>query len=116
MKASGTLATIERPATHLAPAPAGGAVEGNHPAAGFPTVRMRRLRRSEALRRLVRGTELRATQLIYPLFVNERLTARSPIGSMPGQSQLPVHRPDRIAREAQRVAALGIRGGGPFPP
>jgi len=110
MKASGTMATIERPATHPASAPAGGAIEANPPAAGFPTVRMRRLRRSEALRRLVRETELRPTELIYPLFINERLTARAPIGSMPGQSQWPVDGPDGIAHEAERAAALGIGG------
>src|SRR5260221_768530 len=103
MKASGTLATIERPATHLAPAPAGGAVEGNHPAAGFPTVRMRRLARNEALRRLVRETELPATELLFPLFVNERLTPRPPIGSRTWRTQWPVFGPDGICLDVNRV-------------
>ncbi len=103
------MATIERPATHVTPSHVGSA-EGNPPAAGFPVVRMRRLRRSEALRRLVRETELHPTDLIYPLFINERLAARSPIGSMPQQFQWPVDGPDGIAREAERAAALGIGG------
>jgi porphobilinogen synthase len=79
-------------------------------AAGFPTVRLRRLRRSEALRRLVRETELRPADFVYPLFVNERLSASAPIGSMPGQAQWPLDGAQGIAREAERVAALGIGG------
>ena len=51
---------------------------------GFPTHRPRRLRRSEALRRLVRETRLSPGQLIAPLFVCEGEGIRREIGSMPG--------------------------------
>ncbi len=71
---------------------------------------MRRLRRSEALRRLVRETELSPADFIYPLFVNERISAPSAIASMPGQRQWPVDGPEGVARAAERAAALGIGG------
>jgi porphobilinogen synthase len=68
---------------------------------------MRRLRRTEALRRLVRETQLDPADFIYPLFVNERLRESAPIGSMPGQRQWAV---GEVAREAERSARLGIGG------
>jgi porphobilinogen synthase len=71
---------------------------------------MRRLRRSEGLRRLVRETELTPADFIYPLFINEQLSTSAAIGSMPGQRQWPVDGPEGIAREAERVASLGIGG------
>src|SRR5919199_1790247 len=72
---------------------------------GFPTVRMRRLRRTEALRRLVRETTLAVDDLILPLFVAPGRAVREPIASMPGHAQLSL---DELAREAREVAALGI--------
>lgn len=74
---------------------------------GFPARRMRRLRRTEGLRQLVRETRLDPSDFIYPLFVNERLREPAAIGSMPGQSQWPV---EGVAREAERIARLGIGG------
>jgi porphobilinogen synthase len=68
---------------------------------------MRRLRRTEALRRLVRETQLDPADFIYPLFVNERLRESVPIGAMPGQRQWAV---GEVAREAERIAGLGIGG------
>ncbi len=57
-------------------------------AQGFPDVRMRRLRGSEAVRGLVRETILRPDQLIYPLFVREGRAERQEVPSMPGVYQL----------------------------
>jgi porphobilinogen synthase len=76
-------------------------------AGGFPARRQRRLRRTEGLRGLVRETRLNAGDFIYPLFVSEVVREPIAIGSMPGQYQLPV---TALAREAERVARLGIGG------
>jgi len=66
---------------------------------------MRRLRRSEALRRLVRETRLAADQLVLPLFVRPGEGVRRPIASMPGNFQLSV---DELVKECRGAAALGI--------
>lgn len=71
----------------------------------FPTVRMRRLRGSEALRRLVRETRLGRDDLVLPLFAVPGSGVREPVASMPGVARLSV---DEIAEEAKRVADLGI--------
>nr|WP_309493124.1 porphobilinogen synthase [Candidatus Hecatella orcuttiae] len=71
----------------------------------FPTLRMRRLRRTSKLRQLVRETVLTPSDLVYPLFVEEGLEKARPIESMPGQFQLPLN---RVAEEAEEVASLGI--------
>jgi len=71
----------------------------------FPTVRMRRLRRSEALRRLSREARLSRNDLVLPLFAVEGTRVRQPVASMPGVFRLS---PDEIAEEAKRVADLGI--------
>ncbi|MCU0670111.1 MAG: porphobilinogen synthase [Myxococcota bacterium] len=71
----------------------------------FPTVRMRRLRGSEALRRLVRETRLGRDDLVLPLFAVPGSGVRQPVASMPGVERLSV---DQIAEEAKRVADLGI--------
>ena len=55
---------------------------------GFPTIRLRRLRRTEPLRRLARETELAAADLIYPLFVCPGKGVRKEISSMPGNYRL----------------------------
>ncbi len=52
----------------------------------FPTQRMRRLRTSETLRRMVRETRLGVDDLVYPLFVREGTALRRAIKSMPGLS------------------------------
>lgn len=74
---------------------------------GFPARRLRRLRRTEGLRRLVRETQLDPADFIYPLFVSEVVREPVAIGSMPGQYQLPL---SALAAEAERVARLGIGG------
>ena len=74
---------------------------------GFPTIRLRRLRRTEPLRRLVRETELASSDLIYPLFVCPGKGVRKEISSMPGNYQLS---PDRLVEECREVDELGIPG------
>jgi porphobilinogen synthase len=71
----------------------------------FPIHRPRRLRRTEALRRMVRETELRPSDFIYPLFVVEGRGVRTPVPSMPGIDNLSV---DLAVEEAKRARAVGI--------
>ena len=75
--------------------------------AGFPRLRLRRLRRTESLRRLVRETTLEAANLIYPLFVTHDEGISQEIPSMPGILQLSA---DRLPSEVEEVASLGIGG------
>ena len=70
------------------------------------TARPRRLRRTPALRAMVRETRLHVDDLIYPLFVVHGEDVRRPIGSMPGVYQLSV---DQAVAEAEAAAQLGIR-------
>jgi porphobilinogen synthase len=67
--------------------------------------RLRRLRRTEALRRLVRETRLSAEDFVYPLFVVHGSDVRNAIPSMPGQAQLSI---DQLPAEARELRALGI--------
>lgn len=73
----------------------------------FPVHRLRRLRSSEPLRRLVRETTLSASQLILPLFVCEGHNVRRDIHSMPGHAQLSI---DRLVKECEEVASLDLGG------
>jgi porphobilinogen synthase len=73
----------------------------------FPETRMRRLRRSEALRSLVRETTVAPSDLIYPLFICAGEGVRRPIASMPGVFNLSV---DEAVHEAEAAASLGIGG------
>jgi porphobilinogen synthase len=68
---------------------------------------MRRMRRTEGLRSLVRETHLRPSGLIYPLFIVPGEGVRKPIGSMPGVFNLSV---DEALKEAAACAALGLGG------
>jgi porphobilinogen synthase len=72
---------------------------------GFPILRLRRLRSSPPLRRLVRETVVSIDHLIQPLFVVEGEKVRREIPSLPGQHHLS---PDEAAREGGRLAELGI--------
>lgn len=67
--------------------------------------RMRRLRRTEPIRRLVRETQVSARDFIFPLFVTHGHGVRHPIVSMPGQFQLSV---DELPRELDELRQLGI--------
>lgn len=71
----------------------------------FPRHRMRRLRQSEPLRRMVRETRLSSSDLIYPLFVTEGRDRRQEISSMPGQYRVSA---DLLVKEAAEVKLLGI--------
>jgi porphobilinogen synthase len=73
----------------------------------FPAYRPRRLRRREALRRLVRETHVVAEQLLQPLFVVPGSRVENPVESMPGVMQQSV---DRAAEECRRLADLGVTG------
>jgi porphobilinogen synthase len=68
---------------------------------------MRRLRRTEAMRSLVRETHLRPSALIYPLFICPGEGVRKEISSMPGVFNLSI---DEAVKEAEAAAALGIGG------
>jgi len=68
--------------------------------------RPRRLRRSPALRNLVRETQLDTHDFVLPLFVSEKVEQRRPIASMPGVFQLSL---TEIVDEAQRSQDLGLQ-------
>jgi porphobilinogen synthase len=69
------------------------------------TIRPRRLRRSQALRAMMRETTLSPTDFVYPLFVRPGEGLRKPINSMPGQFQLSV---DTCVEEARSAMELGV--------
>jgi porphobilinogen synthase len=73
----------------------------------FPEVRLRRLRRTNPLRALVRETTLDPGDLIYPLFLCPGEGVRREVGSMPGVFNLSV---DEALREAEEAASLGLGG------
>jgi porphobilinogen synthase len=72
----------------------------------FPIHRPRRLRRTEALRDLVRETRVSAAGLIYPMFACPGNKVRIAVSSMPGVFQ---QSPDQIVEECREVADLGVR-------
>jgi porphobilinogen synthase len=73
----------------------------------FPQSRMRRLRRTESLRALVRETVVTPGDLIYPLFLCPGQGVRRPVSSMPGVFNLSI---DEAVREAEEAAQLGLGG------
>jgi porphobilinogen synthase len=73
----------------------------------FPTHRPRRLRRTEALRNLVRETRISTNGLIYPMFACPGTKVRQPVSSMPGVAQQSV---DQLLEDAREVEQLGIPG------
>jgi porphobilinogen synthase len=78
----------------------------------FPSTRMRRMRRDEFSRRLMRETHLSVDALIYPIFVVEGAKQRQPVGSMPGIERLSV---DELLRECAGLARLSIPAIALFP-
>lgn len=72
---------------------------------GFPNIRPRRLRSSEAIRRMVRETSLAPDDFIYPLFVTHGKGVKKEIGSMPGNFQQSI---DNIVKDCEEVMKLGI--------
>jgi len=71
----------------------------------FPARRMRRLRRTPALRRLVAETRLSVDDLVAPLFVREGIDEPVPVTSLPGVMQ---HTRESLVKEARRLADLGV--------
>ena len=80
--------------------------------AGYPATRMRRMRRDEFSRRLMRESELSSADLIYPVFVLEGEGRREPIDSMPGIERLSI---DLLLDEAAEIHELGIPAIALFP-
>jgi porphobilinogen synthase len=78
----------------------------------FPATRLRRLRKNDFSRRLVRENTLTSSDLIYPVFVLEGENRREPILSMPGIERLSI---DLLVKEADVLAALGIPAVALFP-
>ncbi|MFP5430219.1 MAG: porphobilinogen synthase [Gammaproteobacteria bacterium] len=78
----------------------------------FPATRLRRLRKNEFSRRLVRENTLTANDFIYPVFVLEGENRREPIISMPGIERLSI---DLLVKEAEELAALGVPAVALFP-
>jgi len=72
---------------------------------GFPDVRLRRMRRTENLRRLVREYHLSVDDLVMPLFVRPGKGEKRPIASMPGNFQMSV---DTLVDECREIAGLSI--------
>lgn len=71
----------------------------------FPVTRMRRLRTSDGIRRLVQETRLSASDFIYPIFVTQERNVRREIAPMPGMFQ---HSLDTLPSEVESAADLGI--------
>ncbi len=78
----------------------------------FPATRLRRMRRDEFSRRLMRETQLTADALIYPMFVVEGSKQRQPVASMPGVERLSV---DELLRECAEIVRLAIPAIALFP-
>jgi len=78
----------------------------------FPETRMRRMRRDDFSRRLMRETVLTTDDLIYPVFVLEGHQEREPVASMPGVERLSI---DLLVQEAKHLYSLGIPAMALFP-
>ncbi|HET8700404.1 MAG TPA: porphobilinogen synthase [Nitrococcus sp.] len=78
----------------------------------FPSTRMRRMRRDDFSRRLMRETTLTRDDLILPVFVLDGERRREPVASMPGIERLSI---DLLVDEIEAIAALGIPGVALFP-
>ena len=84
----------------------------HQPPSQFPRVRMRRMRRDDFSRRLMRETTLTPADFIYPVFVMEGAKQRVAVPSMPGVERMTV---DELVREAEAVAKLGVPAMALFP-
>ena len=82
------------------------------PLSRYPATRMRRMRRDEFSRRLMREHALSPGDFIYPVFVLEGSNQREPVSSMPGIDRLSI---DLLVQEAREVNALGIPAVALFP-
>ena len=75
---------------------------------GFPSTRLRRFRRTERLRALVRETRLHPSSLVQPFFVVEGEGVADEIGAMPGQRRMSVDVLVKSAREAHEAGVGGV--------
>lgn len=73
---------------------------------GFPSVRMRRLRRTPALRDMATNVRVHPSNLVYPIFVDENAKAPVPIKSMPGYSRLPL---EHVTDDARKTLEQGVK-------
>ena len=80
--------------------------------ASFPAGRMRRMRRDDFSRRLMRENRLSADDLIYPVFVLDGKDTTEPVGSMPGVARVTI---DRLLGVAEQAAELGVPALALFP-
>ncbi len=80
--------------------------------APYPVTRMRRMRRDDFSRRMMRETRLSPDDFIYPVFVLEGQGEREPVPSMPGVERLSI---DLLVAEARALAALGVPAMALFP-
>ena len=78
----------------------------------FPSTRMRRMRRDDFSRRLMRENRLTADDLIYPVFVLEGKGISEPVASMPGVFR---HSLDRLLKVAEEAMQLGVPALALFP-
>ncbi|MDE2030154.1 MAG: porphobilinogen synthase [Alphaproteobacteria bacterium] len=72
----------------------------------FPSIRLRRLRKTPALRDLVRENAVTMNDLIYPIFVEEDIEDALPVSSMPGINRIPEK---KLAAEIKAIAADGVK-------
>ncbi|MEM2999033.1 MAG: porphobilinogen synthase [Candidatus Bathyarchaeia archaeon] len=72
----------------------------------FPDVRLRRLRRTQAMRDMIREVRLHPSNLMYPVFVDENACAPIPIESMPGYLRLPIQ---SVVDEVRHAVEQGVR-------
>ena len=79
---------------------------------GYPYTRMRRMRRDDFSRRLMRETNVTPDDLIYPVFVLEGENQREPVMSMPGVERMSI---DLLVKEAKHIASLGVPALAIFP-
>ena len=84
-----------------------GTVPASSSVPAFPARRLRRLRRTPALRRMVAETRLTTDDLVAPLFVADGLDVPRPVASLPGVSQ---HTIPSLVDEVRRLAGLGVPG------
>lgn len=72
----------------------------------FPSVRMRRLRRTAAMRDMLNQVTIQPSNLIYPIFVDETIKKPVPIQSMPGYSRVPI---EQVAAEGKLALEQGVK-------
>ncbi|MCU7924160.1 MAG: porphobilinogen synthase, partial [Candidatus Thiodiazotropha sp. (ex Dulcina madagascariensis)] len=87
-------------------------MSNNNSRSPFPTTRMRRMRRDDFSRRMMRETLLSPADFIYPVFVLEGQGEREAVPSMPGVERLSI---DLLVEEAKTIHGLGIPAMALFP-